>query len=64
MLIWAKTNLVFAQISPNSLGILQLLKIFEFEWVKIALNCAIVRLHFVDALKGETDKCVPYKSLK
>ena len=38
MLIWAKTNLVFAQISPNSLGILQLLKIFEFEWVKLVLN--------------------------
>ena len=31
-LIWAKTKLVFAQISINSLGILQLLKIFEFEW--------------------------------
>ena len=30
-LIWAKTKLVFAQISLNSLGILHVLKIFEFE---------------------------------
>ena len=37
-LIWAKTNLVFAQISLNSLGILHVLKIFEFEWVKLVLN--------------------------
>ena len=64
MLIWAKTNLVFAQISPNSLGILHFLKIFEFEWVKLVLNWAIVRLHFADAMKGETNKFVPYKSLK
>ena len=37
-LIWAKTKLVFAQISLNSLGILHVLKIFEFEWVKLVLN--------------------------
>ena len=63
-LIWAKTNLVFAQISLKSRGLPHVLKIFEFEWVKIALNCAIVRLHFADALKGEINKFVAYKSLK
>ena len=63
-LIWTKTNLVFVQISLKSRGILQPLKKFEFEWVKIALNWAILRLHFADAMKGETNKFVPYKSLK
>jgi hypothetical protein len=37
-LIWAKTKLVFAQISLKSRGILQDVKKFEFEWVKIALD--------------------------
>ena len=37
-LIWAKTKLVFAQISLKSWGILHVLKIFEFEWVKLVLN--------------------------
>ena len=63
-LIWVKTNLVFAQISLKSPGLLHVLKIFEFEWVKLVLNWAIVRLHFADAMKGETNKFVPYKSLK
>ena len=63
-LIWAKTKLVFAQISLKSWGILHVLKIFEFEWVKLVLNWAIVRLHFADAKKGETNTFVPYKSLK
>ena len=31
-LIWTKTKLVFVQISFKSWGILQPLKIFEFEW--------------------------------
>ena len=60
-LIWTKTNLVFVQISLKNRGILQPLKKFEFEWVKIAL---ILRLHFADAMKGETNKFVPYKSSK
>jgi len=37
-LIWAKTKLVFVQISLKSRGIPHVLKEFEFEWFKIALD--------------------------
>ena len=79
-LIWAKTNLglkrtvmskyIFNKVSHTNRKTLLVdffLFIptkFEFECVKIALDWAIMRLHFASAMKGEINQFVPYKSLK
>jgi len=63
-LIWAKAKLALAQISLKRRGNLQDVKKFEFKWVKIALDWAIMRLHFASAMKGEINQLVPYESLK